>query len=46
MKALMPAAALRSRWHPWSKVVPKELLPFGNYPAIHYVVEEASNQTK
>ena len=41
MKALIPAAGLGTRWYPWSKVVPKELLPIGQYPAIHYVLEEA-----
>ena len=40
MKALIPAAGLGTRWYPWSKVVPKELLPLGQYPAIHYVLEE------
>jgi UTP--glucose-1-phosphate uridylyltransferase len=40
MKALIPAAGLGSRWYPWSKVIPKELLPLANYPAIHYVLEE------
>ena len=41
MKTLIPAAGLGTRWHPWSKIVPKELLPLGPYPAIHYVLEEA-----
>ena len=41
MKALIPAAGLGTRWYPWSKIVPKELLPLGQYPAIHYVLEEA-----
>jgi UTP-glucose-1-phosphate uridylyltransferase len=41
MKALIPAAGLGTRWHPWSLVVPKELLPIGRYPAIHHVLEEA-----
>ena len=41
MKALIPAAGLGTRWYPWSKVVPKELVPLGQYPAIHYVLEEA-----
>lgn len=41
MKALIPAAGLGTRWYPWSRIVPKELLPLGNYPAIHYVLEEA-----
>ena len=41
MKALIPAAGLGTRWYPWSKVIPKELLPLSQYPAIHYVLEEA-----
>ena len=41
MKALIPAAGLGTRWYPWSKVIPKELLPLGLFPAIHYVLEEA-----
>ena len=40
MKALIPAAGLGTRWYPWTRIVPKELLPLGNYPAIHYVLEE------
>ena len=40
MKALIPAAGQGTRWYPWSHVIPKELLPLGNYPAIHYVLEE------
>ena len=43
MKALIPAAGLGKRWYPWSCVVPKELLPLGYYPAIHYVLEEAAS---
>jgi len=40
VKALIPAAGLGTRWFPWSRIVPKELLPLGNHPAIHYVLEE------
>src|SRR5262249_22665317 len=40
-KALIPAAGYGTRFLPITKVVPKELLPIGNKPAIHYVVEEA-----
>ena len=43
MKALIPAAGLGTRWHPWSKIIPKELLPLGNYPAIHHVLEEVAD---
>lgn len=39
--AVIPVAGFGTRMLPLSKSVPKELLPFGNRPAIHYVVEEA-----
>lgn len=41
MKALIPAAGLGTRWHPWSRFVPKEFLPLNNYPAIKYILDEA-----
>jgi len=41
MKALIPAAGLGTRWYPWTRVVPKELLPVGRHPAIHVVLDEA-----
>ena len=40
MKALIPAAGLGKRWFPWSQIIPKELLPFGSFPVIHYVLNE------
>lgn len=40
-KAVIPAAGYGTRFLPITKVVPKELLPIGNKPAIQYVVEEA-----
>ena len=40
--AVIPVAGFGTRMLPLSKSVPKELLPLGNRPAIHYVVEEAS----
>ncbi len=40
-KAVIPVAGLGTRFLPVSKVVPKELLPIGDKPVIHYVVEEA-----
>ena len=39
--AVLPVAGFGTRMLPLSKSVPKELLPLGNRPAIHYVVEEA-----
>ena len=39
--AVIPVAGFGTRMLPLSKSVPKELLPLGNRPAIHYVVEEA-----
>ena len=38
---VIPVAGFGTRMLPLSKSVPKELLPLGNRPAIHYVVEEA-----
>jgi len=40
-KVVIPAAGYGTRFLPITKVVPKELLPIGNKPVIHYVVEEA-----
>ena len=39
--AIIPCAGFGTRMLPLSKAVPKELLPLGNKPAIHYVVMEA-----
>ena len=39
--AVIPVAGFGTRMLPLSKSLPKELLPLGNRPAIHYVVEEA-----
>ena len=41
MKAVLPAAGWGTRFLPISKAVPKEMLPLGAKPVIHYVVEEA-----
>jgi UTP--glucose-1-phosphate uridylyltransferase len=41
-KAVIPAAGLGTRMEPISRVVPKELLPVGSKPAIHWVIEEAA----
>lgn len=40
-KAIIPAAGLGTRFLPFSKTVPKEMLPVMNKPAIQYIVEEA-----
>jgi len=39
-KVLIPAAGFSSNFLPFSKAVPKEMLPLLNKPAIQYVVEE------
>ena len=39
--AILPAAGLATRFLPVSKAVPKELLPLGNKPVIHWIVDEA-----
>lgn len=39
--AVIPVAGFGTRMLPLSKSMPKELLPLGNRPSIHYVVEEA-----
>lgn len=41
MYALLPAAGYGTRFLPWTKSVPKEMLPIHDRPVIHYVVEEA-----
>lgn len=40
-KAVIPAAGLGTRFLPFTKSVPKELLPILNRPAIHYIAQEA-----
>ncbi|MBO5928823.1 MAG: UTP--glucose-1-phosphate uridylyltransferase [Clostridia bacterium] len=40
-KAVIPAAGLGTRVLPASKVMPKEMLPIVDKPAIQYIVEEA-----
>lgn len=46
MKALIPAAGLGTRFLPLSRVVPKEMLPIGNKPAMELLVEEARRAGK
>lgn len=40
-KAIIPAAGIGKGFLPWTKAVPKEMLPLLDKPAIQYVVEEA-----
>lgn len=40
-KAVIPAAGLGTRVLPFTKAVPKEMLPIVDKPAIQYIVEEA-----
>lgn len=40
-KAVIPAAGLGTRFLPFTKAVPKEMLPVVDQPVIQYVVEEA-----
>lgn len=39
-QAILPVAGLGTRFLPWTKVVPKELLPLGNKPIIAHLVDE------
>jgi UTP--glucose-1-phosphate uridylyltransferase len=39
-KAIIPAAGLGTRFLPFTKSVPKEMIPLLNKPAIQYIVEE------
>ena len=39
-QAVLPVAGLGTRFLPWTKVVPKELLPLGNQPIIAVLVDE------
>jgi len=39
-KAVIPAAGLGTRFLPWTKSMPKEMLPIVDKPVIQYVVEE------
>lgn len=39
-QAILPIAGLGTRFLPWSKVVPKELLPLGNQPIVAHLVDE------
>ena len=39
-QAILPVAGLGTRFLPWTKSVPKELLPLGNEPIIAHIVDE------
>lgn len=39
-QAILPVAGLGTRFLPWTKIVPKELLPLGNQPIIALLVDE------
>jgi UTP--glucose-1-phosphate uridylyltransferase len=43
IKAVIPAAGLGTRFLPYTKAIPKEMLPLLNKPAIHYIAEECFN---
>ena len=40
-KLIIPAAGIGSRFLPFTKSIPKEMLPLSNKPAIEYIVQEA-----
>ncbi|MBT7928883.1 NTP transferase domain-containing protein, partial [Candidatus Peregrinibacteria bacterium] len=43
-QAILPVAGLGTRFLPWTKSVPKELLPLGNRPIIAHLVHECLDQ--
>jgi len=42
-KLIIPAAGIGSRFLPFTKSIPKEMLPLGSKPAIEYIVQEGSD---
>jgi len=40
-KAIIPAAGLGTRFLPYTKAIPKEMLPLGTQPALQLILEEA-----
>lgn len=42
-KAIIPAAGLGTRFLPYTKSIPKEMIPILNKPAMQYIVEEGLN---
>ena len=41
-KAVIPAAGFGTRFLPFTRAVPKEMIPLVDKPVIQYVVEEAA----
>jgi UTP--glucose-1-phosphate uridylyltransferase len=39
-KVIIPAAGVGSRFLPYTKTIPKEMLPLCNKPAMHYIIDE------
>ena len=39
-KAVIPVSGFGTRLLPTTRALPKEMLPVGRYPTVHYVVEE------
>ena len=42
-KAIIPVAGFGTRFLPFTKAMPKEMLPIVDKPTIQYIVEEAVN---
>jgi len=42
-KAVIPVAGMGTRFMPYTKAVPKEMLPIIDIPSIHFIIEEALN---
>ena len=40
-KAVIPVAGLGTRFLPYTKAIPKEMLPIIDVPSIHIIIEEA-----
>lgn len=38
--AIIPAAGLGTRLFPFTRYLPKEMMPLGEFPAIHYTIQE------
>ena len=41
IKAVIPVAGFGTRFLPASKIIPKEMFPIGDKPAVHIIVKEA-----